>query len=100
MGKVLSLAEQAPPIRIPKVFGDQRKDIERLAARLHGFGLGRSITTDNLLQMSPSQVRSLIDNARKVGFLDEGPGWAMKTTAAKCIGQDLGRMVEQQRGLR
>lgn len=99
VGRVLAAAEHAPLIRVPQAFADQRKDIERLAMRLHGFGLGKAITTDNLRQVSPAQMRCLIDNARKLGFLGEGQGWATNSTAAKCIGRDLGNVVEKTQAL-
>jgi hypothetical protein len=99
VGSVLAAAEHAPSLRVPQAFGDQQKDIERLAARLHGFGLGKSIATDNLRQVSPAQMRCLVDNARKLGLLDEGPGWATKTTAARCIARELGHVVEKNQFL-
>ena len=43
---MLIAADQAPAINVPNAFADQRKDIERLSARLHGFGI--AITTDSL----------------------------------------------------
>jgi hypothetical protein len=99
VGRVLAIAEQAPPLRIPHAFGDQQKDIERLATRLHGFGLGKAITTDNLRQVSPAQMRSLIDTSRKLGLLADGQGWATKTVAAKCISHDLGHLLGKNQTL-
>jgi hypothetical protein len=99
VGRVLEAADHAPPIRVPKAFGDQAKDIERMAIRLHAFGSGKDITADKLRQVSPAEMRPLIDNARKLGFLDEGPGWATKTTAAQCIARDLGHVVEKTQSL-
>ena len=99
VGRVLTAAEHAPPIRIPQAFGNQLEDVERLAMRLHGFGLGKNITADKLRHVSPAEMRPLIDNARKLGFLHDGPGWATKTSAAQCISRDLGKMVDKNRSL-
>ena len=68
VGRVLAAAEQAPPLRVPQAFGDHQKDIERLAARLHGFGLGKSLTTDNLRQASPAQMRSTHRHLSQAGL--------------------------------
>jgi hypothetical protein len=99
VGRVLARAEHASPIRVPQAYGDLGKHIERLATRLHGFGLGKAITTDSLREISPSQMRHLVDNARKLGLLDDGPAWATKTIAAKCIAHDLVQAVEKNRSL-
>jgi hypothetical protein len=99
VGRVLAAAEHAQPIQVPQAFGDQRKDIDLLATRFHGFGLGKAITADNLRQISPAQMRPLIDNARKLGLLDDGLGWATKTIAAKCIAHDIVHAVEKNRSL-
>ena len=99
VGRVLAAAEHAQPIQVPQAFGDQRKDIDLLATRFHGFGLGKAITVDNLRQISPAQMRPLVDNARKLGLLDDGLGWATKTIAAKCIAHDLVHAVEKNRSL-
>lgn len=99
VGRVLATAEQAPSLRVPHAFGDQQKDIERLATRLHGFGLGKGITPDNLRQVSPAQMHALIDTSRKLGFLGDGPGWATKTVAAKCISHDLGHLLGKNQTL-
>ena len=99
VGRVLAAAEHAQPVQVPQAFGDQRKDIDLLATRFHGFGLGKAITADNLRQISPAQMRPLIDNARKLGLLDDGLGWATKTIAAKCIAHDIAHVVEKNRSL-
>ena len=99
VGRVLAAAEHAQPIQVPQAFGDQRKDIDLLATRFYGFGLAKAITADNLRQISPAQMRPLIDNARKLGLLDDGLGWATKTIAAKCIAHDLVHAVEKNRSL-
>ena len=99
VGRVLAAAEHSPTIQVPQAFGDLGEDIERLATRLHGFGLGKSIATDSLRQVSPAQMRCLVDNARKLGLLDEGQGWATKTTAARCIAREIGHVVEKNQFL-
>jgi hypothetical protein len=99
VGRVLAAAEHVQPIQVPQAFGDQRKDIDLLATRFHSFGLGKAITVDNLRQISPAQMRPLVDNARKLGLLDDGLGWATKTIAAKCIAHDIVHAVEKNRSL-
>jgi len=92
-GRVLIAADQAPAIQVPDAFADQRKDIERLSARLHGFGI--AITTDKLRQIAPAQARCLIGTARTAGFLDDSPSWAAQPAVAHSLGQEFGRMLER-----
>lgn len=99
VGRVLLAGEHARPIQVPQAFGDERKDIERLARRLHAFGFGKAVTPDNLRHVPLSQMKSLLDNARKLGFLDEGQAWATKTIIAKCLSHDLGQVIEKNKSL-
>jgi hypothetical protein len=86
-------------VNVPSAFAEQRKDIERLSARLHGFGLATAITTHSLCQLSRAEVRSLIDTARTQGLLDDGPAWTVNATAAQNLGKDFERIVEKIRVL-
>jgi hypothetical protein len=97
IGNLLAGAEIVSPIRVPDAFAQQKKDLERLSARLQSFGLRNPFTTSNLSALSVSQVRNHLQSAQKSGLLDDGPGWTFKAAAARTFVQDIGRQLDQIR---
>jgi hypothetical protein len=99
VGHLLATADATKPLRVPDAFTEHKKDIERLSARLQSLGLRTPFTPANLAALSPVQVRTQLDAARKSGLLDDGPGWTFKASAARAFTQDVGRQIEQTRNV-
>ena len=97
MGTLLSQEEFANKPRIPESFKDVKKELETLSTRLQAFGQKSPITPANLSALSPRQVREQLNNARKAGLLDEGPGWTLQGKAARDFVQDMGKQIEKTR---
>ena len=97
MGNLLTQEEFANKPRIPESFKDAKKDLEILSARLQAFGQKSPITPANLGALAPSQVREQLNNARKAGLLDEGPGWTGQGSAARTFVLDMGKQIEKTR---
>ncbi len=97
IGHTLNAAQTAPALEVPDDFASEKAELERLSARIQGLGLRSPLTPDNLATLSPSQVDDQIQAARKIGLLEDGPGWTLKGQAARSFVQDLGREIEQSR---
>ena len=97
VGRVLELEGNAKPVRVPEAFAAQKKDIERLSARLQSLGLRDVLTPTGLGALSPAGLRRQLDVARKARLLDEGPAWTFKAAAARQLAQDMTKEFERNR---
>jgi hypothetical protein len=81
----------------------QAKEIQRLQARFHAVKQGHLLSREMLLALPPRRIASVLEEARKLGIIDEGPGWALKqremATLVRSVGPALKREMERDQGL-
>jgi hypothetical protein len=79
------------------------RHIQRLQARLYAVKQGHLLSREVLLALPPRRVASVLDEARKVRLLDEGPAWALQqremAAFVKAVAVPVKREAEQQHGL-
>ncbi len=77
---------EAGRLRVPRALEALEPDLQRLWGRIRACGLEDPFREDRLRNLPPRAVRTAVEEARKAGVMDEGPGWPRERVADLATG--------------
>ena len=94
IGRLLIREGEATPLKGPE---DIMKsgEVQRLAARLHAFGIRSPLTRDGLRALAPAEIKESLQAFRRAGLLDDSPAWTLRAAQARSLSRDLARTVDR-----
>jgi len=102
-GSLLETERVAVPVAVPAAMAAHESEIQRVQARFYAARHGQILSRDMLLALSPRRILGVLEEVRRTGLADEGPGWALRQKGladlVNKLAPALKREMEHDQGL-
>jgi hypothetical protein len=102
-GGLLERERAARPVAVPAAMAPHEKEIQRVQARFYAVKHGQILSGEMLRSLSPRRILGVLEEVRRTGLADEGPGWAFRqkglVNLVNKLAPALKREMEHDQGL-